>query len=159
MVERLKRARRAILGAYVIIILSGIAAITCVVWVPIDGMEATDLTGVEPDGASTKSSGTDLLDAYACIYQRDLRRPVIDPKATPAPTPPPPKLTAVLIGTATDPDYTCAFFRLTSGEVTTVGVGQQIEQGKVTHIGEGKVTVVLAGQTLHLTSEGGSGRP
>ncbi|HOF17628.1 MAG TPA: hypothetical protein PK082_01870 [Phycisphaerae bacterium] len=117
--------------------------------------------GKHPEGGSGVSDfhPTKLavrpIENYACIHERDLHKPLFDPKpaaAVVAPQPKP-KLTVRLTGTATDPDFTCGFFRTQSGETKMVGVNQTIEGAKVLEVLDKQVKVEFHGDILTLKVE------
>ena len=107
----------------------------------------------QPDAVSPR------LADYAAIYQRDLRRPLFDPRLVEVVVKPPPapKPTFTLTGTVTEPGFTYALFRTRAGETKLVSVGESVEGAEVLAIGENAATVSFAGQTLELTvqKEGG----
>lgn len=97
------------------------------------------------------------LSSFDAVCRRDLRCTLI--QNTPGTGTQAPKFTAVLIGTALDPGFVCAFFRLANGQTQTVQVGQKIEDAEVAEISEGAVKVRLAGQVIALTVDKKEGQP
>lgn len=136
-------------AALVLLIVMVIAALG---FMPLDSGDAPSRP---PKASKAVSSGQGSklppVDYFAVIYQRDLRKPLIEAVIAPPPPPPPPKLTISLVGTAVDPGYTCALFRMANGEVHTASVGEKVEEALVTEIVEGAATVQMGGQTFKLT--------
>ena len=127
---------------------------------PLDGAAPPQESARTAQGsAGPQVRRPDPPSAYALIYQRDIRSPLVETNApTPAPTPPP-KLNVTLMGTAVDPGYTCGMFRMPNGETRTVQVGGKIDEAEVVEIKEGMAVVKFAGQTLTLTVDKKEGQP
>lgn len=98
---------------------------------------------------------TGPLSEYAVIYQRDLRKPLFDPKPVVAvkTQPPKPKLTVSLVGTALEPGFTYGLFRNKSGETKLVSIGEKIDGAEVTAVNEGSATVKFHGELITLKVE------
>lgn len=93
---------------------------------------------------------------YGPIFGRPLRAPLFPapPKlASPPPPPKPPKLDAVLTGTAVEPGFTYALFRTRGGSDKLVRIGEAIENGTLTAVTADSATVKIGEQTLTLTVE------
>jgi len=146
-----KRRRQLLIWAIAVMALANLAILIAAVAVPLDAGGATNRPNTKASAASAPAQNREPLTAYAAIYQRDLRAPLVEVKAPPPTKPPAPKLTITLVGTAIDPDYTCAFFRLANGQTQTVFVGQMIEQAQVVKISEGSVVVHYADQDMTLS--------
>jgi hypothetical protein len=112
---------------------------------------------VGPATANPVAKAAEPLNAYAVIHERDLRRPLVDPKPPPKPVPPKPKLTITLQGTAVEPGHNYAFFSTSKGETKIASEGQTLEGAQIVSIGVGEVVVTFHGETITLQApkEGG----
>jgi type II secretory pathway component PulC len=146
-----KRRKQLLIWAIAAMALANLAMLIAAVAWPLDAGGATNRPSIKAVTTSAPSQNREDLASYAAIYQRDLRTPLVEVKAAPPPKPPPPKLTITLVGTAIDPDYTCAFFKLANGQTQSVFVGQAIEQAEVVKIMEGSVVVHYADQDMTLS--------
>ncbi|HDZ22414.1 hypothetical protein LCGC14_0409280 [marine sediment metagenome] len=103
--------------------------------------------------APTTAPSLAVIESYAVIFGRDLRRPLVDP-VPPKPSPPPkPKLGLRLEGTVLEPDHNYAFFKTKSGETKIASEGQIVEGAEVISISEGEVTVSFGDQMISLKTK------
>jgi len=94
-------------------------------------------------------------DAYAAIYQSDLRKPLFDPPATEA-TPiakPAQPMPLRLIGTVMEKGFTYAVFKTLTGDTKTLGIGESLEGVEVVSVDATSATVRYAGQSSTMPVE------
>jgi hypothetical protein len=96
------------------------------------------------------------LTAYAAIWKRNLRQPLVDVAAEPTAKA---ALKLVLLGTAVSPGKSEAMFRDGAGQMHWAGVGQVVGGAKVTAIQEGSATVEFNGAPVTLTVTRGQPSP
>lgn len=101
-----------------------------------------------PDTQPVPSVGP--LAEYAVIAERDLRRPLEDPKPIEAAAPAPPKLSVQLLGTVIEPSSSLALLRTAGGQSKFLSVGDCLEGATVKAIGTNEATVEFAGQVVTL---------
>jgi len=136
-----------------------IVACLCAAALPVSMAEpARRQDGAADDRTAPDGDVTGPLSDYADIWQRDLRKPLHDPKpvakaAKPAPKP---KLAVRLMGTVLEPGFTYAMLRGKSGETKFVGVGQSLDGAEVVEVAVSSATVRFHGDliTLKIESEG-----
>ena len=113
-----------------------------------------------PDRARTagEKNSTKLgpPDAYAVIYQRDLRKPLFDPKPVVVSKPPPkkPKFNAELLGAVEEPGFSYGIFR-TGGRDKLVSVGGTVAGAKLLAIGPGSARLKFNGELITLNEKKG----
>lgn len=89
------------------------------------------------------------------IWDRDLTKPLFDPKPIVVNTPPPPKpkLTVRLTGTALEPGSTYGFFQTPSGDTKLVEIGQVVEGAKLLSLTADSAVVEYYGDQITLMVE------
>jgi hypothetical protein len=102
------------------------------------------------------------LSAYAAAYERNLQRPLYDPKPPvvvkrPPPPPKPPPVT--LKGTMVEPGFVFAVFRTQDGRQRTVRVGEEVEGAELVGVTPGAAVLRFEGRehTLQAPKVGGDG--
>ena len=154
MVGKLRRRRRVLIAANTALATGVVACIYAFATVPLVAGRAADRTpGQTAAGRGPGQSPVDSLSAYAVIHQRDLRKPLFDPKPAPPPVKrpkPKPRLTVHLMGTVLEPGFTYAILKSASGKTQFVGVGQSFQGAEVTAIAENSATVTYRGQSVTL---------
>lgn len=157
MVAMSSRARkRLLLAANAILAIAIVACVCLCVLLPPRVKNAKFSPKDKTLSAGNKAMGrVGPLELYAVIYERDIRKPLFDPKPirTVKVEPPKPKLTIRLIGTAVEPGFTYGLFRTKSGESKLVSIGQTIGGAEVTAVGEGTATVKFHGELITLKVE------
>lgn len=101
-----------------------------------------------PDDASAASQS---IEAYAAIYARDLRRPLVDPEPPVKPPPPKPKLGLTLEGTVIEPGNNYAFVRTRADGTRIVSEGQTVQDAEVVSIESGRIVVRFHDELITLT--------
>ena len=161
MVEMSHRARKRSLWAVNLLAAAGIglcvwAAVALPLTVAPGDLAEGDAVAKANPGDPQRIDAPRPLDDYRAIYQRDLRKPLYDPKPVEVkrPKPPPPKperkLAVTLVGTAVDPGSTYGFFRDKGGKVSLVGVGEKIADAEVSEISDGTAVVRFDGRVITL---------
>lgn len=160
MVTMSHRGRKRFLWAVNLLAAAGIALS---VWAALALPLAVTGEDLADGDAATKTNAEEAhhveaprpLADYRGIYQRDLRKPLDDPKPVEVKAPPPKpkperKLDVTLVGTAVDPGSTYAFFQQKGGKVTMAGVGEKIDDVEVTGITDGEAVVRFDGRVITL---------
>lgn len=145
------RDRKRLLWAIDAALATAIAACVACVWLPLE-------TGVVPDAgpvpplASAPAAGALPLppDAYAVIYQRNLRLPLFDAPASAPTLAVAPPMPVRLKGTILEPGFCYAVFERTNGESRMVGVGESVDGVEVVAIAAASITVRYNGQLAAL---------
>jgi hypothetical protein len=134
-----------------------VAVVACLAWLPLAEYRAGGDAGKPRAGQAGPGKATGPAGNCAVIYETNLRKPLFDPApvvAQPVAPPPPPKLEVILTGTAVDPGSTYGLFKLKTGEVKLVSVGELVEGAEVLAIDERSATVKHFGQTITLKVQG-----
>lgn len=150
------KRKNILLAASALLGVAIVASIVLGVALPLVPPPSQTITKPRPSGANRQATKPATLDRFAVIYQKDVRRPLFDPKPVvyqPPPPPPPPKPTAKLVGTVADPGFACAIFRSGSGEDKVVPVGQTYEGIEVLEVKDTEAKVKFAGLPLVLKVE------
>jgi len=87
------------------------------------------------------------LSAYAVIYERDLQRPLFDPKPVAPKKKPPPKPTVTLVGTVIAPNGARAVLKTNAGRIKMATVGQTVDGAEVLEVTADSATIRFAGHT------------
>jgi len=93
------------------------------------------------------------LAAYSVIYQKDLRRPLVEPVARGPVVPRNEGLRVVLVGTAVamrPGGPSSAVFQLSTGQTRTVDVGEEIDGAKLVAVTETTATLDVGGERVTL---------
>lgn len=127
--------------------------------VGLDGPTDARVASVAEDDADLASPPKRYLTDYAVLWQRDLLRPLYDPKPVEVvkKEPPPPKLEVTLEGTAVEPGFTYGLFKVKGGDIKFVSPGQSVGGAEVLAIGNGEARLLFHGReiTLKVKAEGG----
>ncbi len=149
---RLHHQKRLLVVVDALLAVAAIACVPAAVFLPLAGSSQPSSSAREvrvPIAATLPARGSKL---HPSVWQKDLRSSLGDvgPRGPAAPP-------FVLTGTATDPGFTCGFFKTTKGEVKTVKVGEQIEGAEVLSITGSNATVRFEGRVITMTIEGAEG--
>ena len=93
------------------------------------------------------------LSAYAVIWNKNLQRPLYDPKPAVVAEKPPPKPTMTVVGTVIEEGFTYALLKTQGGQVKMARVGQTVDGAEVLVVTADSVTVRFAGQEYVLKVE------
>lgn len=156
-----KIRRRILILTNVVLGISLAATLAAAILLPLDLGQEIAPRAEQPRNTPAITAQARQAADYSVIYQRDLRKPLFDPKPITVikPIAPPPKLTITLIGTAVAPEMTYGLFRNKDGQTKLVEIGQTIDGAEVIAVIEQGATVRFAGQTLTLTIEKKEGSP
>ena len=152
----MRSRKRLLLAANAALAAAVLASVSVPAILPLAGADATGIADTQPRAVGNQiDRKPESLSAYAAIYQRDLRRPLFDLRPAPEvkPEPKKPQLTLRLMGTAVEPGHTYAFFRITTGQVKMLTVGQAVDGAEVLAIEEGMAKVSFDGQVVTLKVE------
>ena len=107
--------------------------------------------GNPPDGS------TPTLEQFQAVWDKPLRRPLVDPPPTTDPKPPPrptaPPLTAKLIGTIVEGDHATALFALPDGSIELKDEGEVVQGSTIVSIKKWGVTLQVNNQMQELRLE------
>jgi len=136
---------------------SAAAGLGFVLW-PLERIEAAGSPAAATAQAPEETGGeASPLSAYAVIYERDLQRPLFDPKPAAPEKKPPPKPTVTLVGTVIAPGAARAVLKTKAGRIKMASVGQTVDGAEVLEVAADSATIRFAGHTYTLTIQKGSG--
>jgi len=99
------------------------------------------------DAPEETSSDASPLSAYAVIYERDLQRPLFDPKPVAPKKKPPPEPTVTLVGTVIAPGAARAVLKTKGGQIKMATIGQTVDGAEVLEVTVDSATIRFAGHT------------
>ncbi len=158
------RLRKRILLAANAVLIAATAAACSLALAPIEAPEVR----AAPDRrmpAALHADQKQLLapEAYAVIYQTDLRRPLFDPPPAivAATQKAPVQMPIHLVGTILDNEkgFSYAIFRRANGDVKMIGVGEWLDGVEVISVSESSATVRAAGEVKTMIVEREAPRP
>ncbi len=145
--------RRLLLGVNVALAAALVASAAGLVLLPLETVDADRERPVaqRQDLPTARPAAGPLAD-YAVIYQRDLLRPLYDPKPVVkvTPKPQPPKLPVTLVGTVLEPGFSYGMFKTRDGRTKFVRVGQAVEGAELLAITDNEATVKFGGREIVL---------
>ena len=148
-----KGQRRTLWTAAAILIAGAAAVLACAAAMPLGVRGPAAPTGLKALTVTRPARRPESPGAYAVIYQRDLRKPLVDAEAPKVEPPKPPPLTVTLKGTVVEEGFSYAIFRNKAGEEKLLKVGDSLEGAEVTAIAEGQATVRFFDQAIVLKAQ------
>jgi hypothetical protein len=143
----LRRTRRflwTLCGALALaVVVTGAGLVAWPLEGPGDGTAASPTAGGNPITGTTRERLS--LSAYACLWEKDLQRPLYDPAPAVAKPKPPPVPGVTLVGTVIEEGFTYALLKTKAGQVKMVSVGQTVEGAQVLVITANSTTIRLGG--------------
>jgi hypothetical protein len=158
MVTMTLRTQRRLLWAVaaLLALASAGAGVGFVLW-PLERLEESGGSGAPSAKAQGETDGEGSpLSAYAVIYERDLQRPLFDPKPVAPEEKPPPKPTVTLVGTVIAPDAARAVLKTNAGRIKMATVGQTVDGAEVLEVTADSATIRFAGHTHTLAIQKGA---
>ncbi|MCK4601611.1 MAG: hypothetical protein KAU28_04045, partial [Phycisphaerae bacterium] len=146
----LRTQKNLLLVAAAVMAVASVACLATAVLLPPSVPQTTPTGGGTAPSAVTGAGKPEPLNAYAAIWQRDVRKPLEDPEALKVQPPKPPPVPVVLIGTVVEPGFTYGLFQTKKGEQKLVRAGESIEGAEVTVISEGSAQVRWHGKLITL---------
>ena len=143
------RTQRRLLwtAAALLALASAGAGLGFVLW-PLERLEESGgAVGASAETPEETAGEASPLSAYAVIYERDLQRPLFDPKPAAPEKKPPPKPTVTLVGTVIAPNGARAVLKTQGGQIKMATVGQTVEGAEVLEVTADSATIRFAGHT------------
>lgn len=153
----LRTQRRLLWAVAALLALASAGAGTGLVLWPLNPLEsASGPAAAAADAPEETNSDASPLSAYAVIYERDLQRPLFDPKPAAPKKKPPPKPTVILVGTVIAPGAARAVLKTKAGRIKMATVGQTVDGAEVLEVTADSATIRFAGHTHTLAIQKGA---